>query len=49
MVWTLEEFRDAEDRKLVSGHVAMIGGDYDAAQNLYLQSGSPLEALHMRR
>ena len=34
---------------LTSGHVRLILGDYDAAQTLYLQSGSPVEALHMRR
>ncbi len=49
MVWTLEEFRDAEDKKLLAGHVCLVLGEYDAAQNLYLQSGSPTEALHMRR
>ncbi len=27
----------------------MVLGDYDGAQALYLQSGSPAEALHMRR
>ena len=49
MVWSLEEFKDLEDKKLLSGHVNMILGDYDLAQTLYLQSGSPAEALHMRR
>lgn len=48
-VWTLEELKYVEDKKLLSGHVTMIQGDYDAAQTLYLQSGSPIEALHMRR
>ncbi len=49
MVWTLDEFKTIEDKKLIGGHVFMILGDYDAAQNMYLQSGSPVEALHMRR
>lgn len=49
MVWSLHEIKDIEDKKLLSGHVAMILGDYNLAQNLYLQSGSPVEALNMRR
>ena len=49
MVWSLEEFRDLEDKKLLAGHVCMILGEYDQAQALYLQSGTPTEALHMRR
>ena len=49
MVWSLNEIKDTEDKKLLSGHVAMILGDYNLAQNLYLQSGSPVEALNMRR
>jgi len=27
----------------------MVLGEYDTAQNLYLQSSSPIEALQMRR
>merc|ERR1719400_2949049 len=49
MVWSLNEIRTIEDKKLLSGHVAMILGDYNLAANLYLQSGSPVEALNMRR
>ena len=49
MVWTLDEFRSVEDKKLIGGHVFMMMGDYDSAQNMYLQSGTPVEALHMRR
>ena len=49
MVWTLDEFRSIEDKKLIGGHVFMMMGDYDSAQNMYLQSGTPVEALHMRR
>ena len=49
-VWSLEEnCRDIEDRCLVSGHLAMMLGDYQLAQDLYLQSSQPVEALHMRR
>ena len=49
MVWSLKEIKDIEDKKLLSGHVAMILGDFNLAQNLYLQSSSPVEALNMRR
>ena len=43
MVWSLNEIKSIEDKKLLSGHVAMILGDYNLAANLYLQSG---EILH---
>ena len=49
MVWSLEEIRDVEDRKLLAGHVSMIIGDYNHAQDMYLQSSLPVEALHLRR
>ena len=35
--------------QLVPGHLALLLGDYTLAQNLYLQSNSPIEALNMRR
>ena len=38
MVWALEELKSIEDRKLMSGHVALILGDHNLAQTLYLQS-----------
>ena len=31
------------------GHISMLLGDYNQAQDLYLQSSQPLEALNMRR
>ena len=42
-------FLDIEDKKLLSGHISMLLADYNQAQDLYLQSSQPLEALHMRR
>ncbi|QQP36862.1 Uncharacterized protein FKW44_022083, partial [Caligus rogercresseyi] len=48
-VWALEEFKNVEDKMLLSGHIAMILGDYDLAQSLYLRSGTPSESLRMRR
>ena len=35
--------------QLAPGHLALLLGDYTLAQNLYLQSNSPIEALNMRR
>ena len=49
LVWSLDEIKDIEDKKLLSGHIAMMLGDYQLAQDLYLQSSQPVEALHMRR
>ncbi len=40
---------DVEDKKLLSGHISMLLGDYSQAQDQYLQSSQPVEALHMRR
>ncbi|XP_023331956.1 WD repeat-containing protein 19 [Eurytemora carolleeae] len=49
MVWSLEELKGLEDKNLLSGHISLMLGDYAQAQNLFLQSSSPVEALHMRR
>ena len=49
LVWSLDEIKDIEDKKLLSGHIAMMLSDYQLAQDLYLQSSQPVEALHMRR
>ena len=38
MVWSLDELKSIEDRKLMSGHVALILSDHNLAQTLYLQS-----------
>ena len=34
---------------ILLGHLALLLGDFTLAQNLYLQSNSPIEALNMRR
>ncbi len=49
MVWSLQELRGIEDKKLLTGHLALLLGDFSLAQNLYLQSNSPIESLNMRR
>lgn len=49
MVWSLDELKNVEDKKLLGGHVALLLGDHNRAQSLYLQSSAPEEALNMRR
>ena len=49
MVWSLDELKNVEDRKLLGGHVALLLEDHNRAQSLYLQSSAPEEALNMRR
>ena len=49
MVWSLDELKNVEDKKLLGGHVALLLGEHNRAQSLYLQSSTPEEALHMRR
>ena len=48
MVMTIKSFIDQTERNLVFGNVAMILGEYDLAQDFYLQSSNPLAALEMR-
>lgn len=49
MVWSLTELVEVEDRSLVSGHAAMLLGQFDLAEEWYLRSCEPQEALTMRR
>lgn len=49
LVWSLQDIIDTEDHKLLSGHIAMIIGDYDKAEEWYLKSSHPTAALDMRR
>ncbi|XP_022236749.1 WD repeat-containing protein 19-like [Limulus polyphemus] len=49
MVWSLQSVKDIEDRNLIGGHLAMFKGDFNLAQDLYLQSTKPATALEMRR
>ena len=49
MVWSLDELKNVEDRKLLGGRVALLLEDHNRAQSLYLQSSAPEEALNMRR
>ncbi|KAJ3330817.1 WD repeat-containing protein 19 [Blyttiomyces sp. JEL0837] len=49
MVTTLSDIEATEDRLVLAGHVAVIFGDFDHAQDLFLQSSEPICALEMRR
>jgi WD repeat-containing protein 19 len=49
MVITLDALQNCEDRLLLGGHMSMIFGDFDTAQDLFLQSSEPTAALDMRR
>ncbi|XP_030643578.1 WD repeat-containing protein 19 [Chanos chanos] len=49
MVMSLEDVKGIEDQNLLAGHLAMYSNDYNRAQDLYLASSRPIEALEMRR
>ncbi|KAK9508924.1 hypothetical protein O3M35_006365 [Rhynocoris fuscipes] len=49
MVSSLERLQYVENKKLLSGHIAEILGDFDRAQILYLESSEPINALIMRQ
>ncbi|KAJ3064062.1 WD repeat-containing protein 19 [Podochytrium sp. JEL0797] len=51
MVITLSDILEStcEERSVLAGHVAVIFGDFDRAQELFLSSSEPVQALVMRR
>lgn len=49
MVWSITESLEVEDRSLLSGHASMLLGHFDLAEEWYLRSSDPEEALKMRR
>ncbi|XP_049780005.1 WD repeat-containing protein 19 isoform X1 [Schistocerca cancellata] len=49
MVWALENIQDEEDRRLLTGHMAVFLKNFDKAQEWYLSSSEPVTALHMHR
>ncbi|KAM9842899.1 LOW QUALITY PROTEIN: WD repeat-containing protein 19-like [Aulostomus maculatus] len=49
MVSSLEAIRGIEEYKLLAGHLAMLLGEYNLAQDHYLSSSCPVAALDMRR
>ena len=48
MVLTIEPLLHQNEKNLLIGHVGMILGKYDFAQESYLKSSEPLNALDMR-
>ncbi|KAI8805835.1 hypothetical protein BJ742DRAFT_819298 [Cladochytrium replicatum] len=49
MVMTLTEIEHIEDKNLLRGHIAVLFGDYKAAQDFFLDSSGPICALELRR
>eukprot|EP00163_Fabomonas_tropica_P013367 TRINITY_DN2487_c0_g1_i2.p1 TRINITY_DN2487_c0_g1~~TRINITY_DN2487_c0_g1_i2.p1 ORF type:complete len:1366 (-),score=364.25 TRINITY_DN2487_c0_g1_i2:113-4210(-) len=49
MVFELQKLIHIENKHLLGGHVALLLGDYQTAQTLFLQSPNPVAALDMRR
>ena len=48
MVLTIQSFSDEGEKNILLGNVAMILGEYDLAQELFLKSSKPILALNMR-
>ncbi|CAM9385562.1 unnamed protein product, partial [Hapterophycus canaliculatus] len=48
MVMGLERIAYVEDKNLLAGHVALLFGNYQTAQDLFLSSSRPVTALEMR-
>ena len=46
---TLTKMKRIEERNLIAGHLAVCCDRHDLAQNLFLSSSDPLEALEMRQ
>lgn len=49
MVQALRRLEHVEDKFLLAGHVALLLDNHDLAQDMFLKSSSPIEALNMHR
>uniref|UniRef100_A0A915PT37 Anaphase-promoting complex subunit 4-like WD40 domain-containing protein n=1 Tax=Setaria digitata TaxID=48799 RepID=A0A915PT37_9BILA len=49
IVWSLEEIQYIEEKTLLNGYLAMLLGNFDIAEDFFLKSSKPEEALDMRR
>uniref|UniRef100_A0A0R3RUL2 WD repeat-containing protein 19 n=1 Tax=Elaeophora elaphi TaxID=1147741 RepID=A0A0R3RUL2_9BILA len=49
IVWSLEEMQYIEEKTLINGYLALLLGNFDIAEEFFLQSSKPREALDMRR
>ncbi|XP_065211776.1 WD repeat-containing protein 19 isoform X2 [Planococcus citri] len=49
MVMSLKSLKYVEDKKSLAGHICKFLGNFDKAQELYLESNDPVEALYMRQ
>ncbi|EAR82687.2 WD40 repeat protein (macronuclear) [Tetrahymena thermophila SB210] len=48
MVMTIQSFQHINEKNIIYGNIAMILGQYDLAQELFLKSSQPILALEMR-
>lgn len=48
VIWSLEEMQYIEEKTLLNGYLALLLGDFDAAEEFFLQSSNPREALDVR-
>ena len=49
MVMAMQKLEGVDDAALLAGHVALVCGYHDLAQELFLASSHPISALEMRR
>lgn len=49
MVIALQQLTHIEDKNLLCGHLCLLYGDYTRAQELFLSSSQPMQALIMRK
>lgn len=48
IVWSLEEIQYTEEKALLNGYLALLLGNFDKAEEFFLQSSKPREALDVR-
>uniref|UniRef100_A0A7S3LUV7 WD repeat-containing protein 19 n=1 Tax=Palpitomonas bilix TaxID=652834 RepID=A0A7S3LUV7_9EUKA len=49
LVLALQQIQKVEDKNVLAGHIALLTGKYDQAQELFLSGSAPLAALEMRK
>ncbi|XP_053973375.1 WD repeat-containing protein 19 [Hylaeus volcanicus] len=49
MVWALQNIENIDELSLLCGHACILLGDYNQAEQFFLQSSEPVQALYLRR
>ncbi|XP_076760750.1 intraflagellar transport protein Oseg6 [Xylocopa sonorina] len=49
MVWALQKIENIDELPLLCGHACILLGNYNQAEQFFLQSSEPVEALYLRR